>query len=346
MTMEVLAAEFPDIFHQFIEIVPDPNKPDQQIYVYEENINQITSGQSVSTVECKTGNKENVYVEVKKEISADKINDEDVSDETEDDFAARAILQEYDYDQIINKDANKNMTSYVSKNQAFKNTTFSHDTSVGSKEESTVLTNKVAVVTYEEPVPSPLVPTIADTSANLLVSTVSSPMTNSSTVHSPMTSSSTKLVQSFNKDPLLTSARYQDTFAPTIDDVEDILADLVTLHSDVNSNIQLQLDTAKSGYGCSWSYVTNTCLHGLSCPFTAKILDLDQVSSSVTNVTVSKQTGSAPGTKVHNVVVLKQTPHGLVKVPESMVSQHHLTRFRGMQSNVVMAPNMQAVSYR
>ena len=36
MTMEALAAEFPDIFHQFIEIVPDPNKPDQRIYENED----------------------------------------------------------------------------------------------------------------------------------------------------------------------------------------------------------------------------------------------------------------------------------------------------------------------
>lgn len=36
MTMDALAAEFPDIFHQFIEIVPDPNKPDQRIYETED----------------------------------------------------------------------------------------------------------------------------------------------------------------------------------------------------------------------------------------------------------------------------------------------------------------------
>ena len=86
------------------------------------------------------------------------------------------------------------------------------------------------------------------------------------------------------------------TFSETLKMLDDdILADLVTLHSDVNSNIQFQLDSAKSGYGCSWSDVTNSCVHGLSYPFTATILDLDQVSSSVTNVT--KQNG--PGTKVH-----------------------------------------------
>lgn len=41
MTMEVLAAEFPDIFQQFIEIVPDPNKPEQLIY--SENKMSMTS---------------------------------------------------------------------------------------------------------------------------------------------------------------------------------------------------------------------------------------------------------------------------------------------------------------
>ena len=43
MTMEVLAAEFPDIFQHFIEIVPDPNKPDQHIYVNEEDSNPSVS---------------------------------------------------------------------------------------------------------------------------------------------------------------------------------------------------------------------------------------------------------------------------------------------------------------
>ena len=106
------------------------------------------------------------------------------------------------------------------------------------------------------------------------------------------------LVTSAKHDQQGTRSRYhhsQETFTPTIDDVDDILADLVTLHADVNSNIQFQLDSAKSGYGFSWSDVTNSCVHGLSYPFTATILDLDQVSSSVTNVT--KQNG--PGTKVH-----------------------------------------------
>jgi len=97
---------------------------------------------------------------------------------------------------------------------------------------------------------------------------------------------------------------------------------------DYNSNIQMLLDTEKSGFGCSWSASKGSiCAHGNSCPFTTKILELDQIPHSTISDQVSK-----PPQRLHNVVVLKQTPHGLVKVPDSMIPQHQLDKFRGLHN--------------
>ena len=108
--MEVLAAEFPDIFQQFIEIVPDPNKPEQLIYSENENEYDESSPQPVDDGGSSSS-------------SPPALAPDDATPEM---ITPSSIFMEHDYGQkVFLKDANKNMTKITS--QAFINTTFSND---------------------------------------------------------------------------------------------------------------------------------------------------------------------------------------------------------------------------
>merc|ERR1719348_2696369 len=117
--------------------------------------------------------------------------------------------------------------------------------------------------------------------------------------------------------------------APTLDEVDQILSDLM-LNSDINSNkVQYQLDYEKSGYGCSWSNSTGICIHGMSCPFTNKVLDLENLSliQHDKEATLPLKPGKSGG-KLPGFLVLKDTPRGLIKVPNEKLSPNTIQQIK------------------
>ena len=301
MTMEVLAAEFPDIFQHFIEIVPDPNKPDQHIYVNEEdsnpsnswksgNINDIVSSENVvfsSETEPEEDSPKLASLSIPEASTENSPEYRPTATSSSDsviDVRSRNILMEHDYDgqNIVAKDSNRNTTKYFSPVPR----------SINNTKVSNVIKNNVDVVQ------------------------VSSSGVKSDSVHISKDVPDSVQLDKVSKE-----------FA-AFEDIDEILQDLSMITHDYNSNIQMLLDTEKSGFGCSWSASKGSiCAHGNSCPFTTKILELDQIPHSTISDQVSK-----PPQRLHNVVVLKQTPHGLVKVPDSMIPQHQLDKFRGLHN--------------
>merc|ERR1719318_2211629 len=104
-------------------------------------------------------------------------------------------------------------------------------------------------------------------------------------------------------------------------DIEDILATLELLDNEPSSNSQL--DLAKSAYGCQWTD-SFMCPHGDFCPFITQFHGLDDFQEPAA---VSSQPP-----RVTSVVVLRQTPNGLVKLQESLMplGQEEVKRLQAM----------------
>lgn len=81
---------------------------------------------------------------------------------------------------------------------------------------------------------------------------------------------------------------------------------------------------ARQEAGCSWPGAGAGCNHGAACPWPAQLLGLDRWREKVQVVETRP--------RVHSVVVLRQTPHGLVKLQESLVplGEAEVARLQGM----------------
>jgi len=108
------------------------------------------------------------------------------------------------------------------------------------------------------------------------------------------------------------------------DDIDDILETLAQL--EYNPSTHSQLDLTKSAYGCDWSSSSSTCVHGISCPFITQFLGLADFQKSQADAPPA-----APA-RLHRVVVLRQTPTDLVKLQESslLLGQGEVTRLQAM----------------
>jgi len=104
-------------------------------------------------------------------------------------------------------------------------------------------------------------------------------------------------------------------------DLDDILTLLEEREENPSTNSQLGI--AKSAFGCQWSDFSS-CLHGDSCPFIKHFLGLAELQEPVVAQTQPP--------RVHSVVVLKQTPTGLVKLRESLLplGQEEVKRLQSM----------------
>jgi len=91
-------------------------------------------------------------------------------------------------------------------------------------------------------------------------------------------------------------------------DLDDILSALEKMDGDTNENTSTKLGVTKNAYGCTWSDST-LCSHGDACPFINHFLGLGELNTPLLD--------HVP--MVHNVVVLSQTPTGMVKLQESLV---------------------------
>merc|ERR1719158_486944 len=91
-------------------------------------------------------------------------------------------------------------------------------------------------------------------------------------------------------------------------ELDDILSALEKMDDDANQNASSMLDMTKNAYGCMWSDST-LCSHGDACPFINHFLGLGELNTPLLD--------HVP--MVHNVVVLSQTPTGMVKLQESLV---------------------------
>ena len=262
--MEILAAEFPDIFQNYIEIVPDPNKPEQQIYIYEE-FAESTNNKSLSLEETS---------EVSPSVSS-----------------PQALSFSQSHQELFDTKVN-----FVKSNSGAVKEQFS---SVSTKNEGHAGSNKT-VKNFEpknddrNAASSTTLETRKETSANLKPSFPSNSFVENSLTFrksvadgriemgankdSPITSvQSVKDITPSTEDSHLVGSQLQGDNgmenqlissddgvnfgpsrddAPTLDEVDQILSDLM-LNSDINSNkVQYQLDFEKSGYGCSWSNST------------------------------------------------------------------------------------------
>ena len=92
-------------------------------------------------------------------------------------------------------------------------------------------------------------------------------------------------------------------------DLDDILAVLEEMDVNQNPSTSSYLSMTKNAYGCKWTDST-PCSHGDSCPFINQFLGLGGLYDSPVPDQVPL---------VHNVVVLSQTPTGMVKLQESLV---------------------------
>ena len=318
MTMEVLAAEFPDIFQQFIEIVPDPAKPDQPIYVVEEQVEPVTlwsvtddgakyeyeEVEEAAVVKQQAQEEEGMgdndevlqatkiiaatepAEETKTIIKEEKTSLQSLRTKGKPKTSQSSVLMEHDYGQkFMVKDANKNNTKIISP--------------LSTKHNPTKMPSEVS---------------------------------NEFTFTKVHVEEKTKL-------------RARETPGkPSLDELDHLLHDLFydSSSADINSNVQVQFDTERSAAGCSWSPLSSSCHHGLHCPFTAKILGLDQLQAPASPATSLSSTMPLPGgqqqqaNKVHNVVVLKQTPEGLVRVQQSFtVPQHQFASFQSFKNQAL-----------
>jgi len=92
-------------------------------------------------------------------------------------------------------------------------------------------------------------------------------------------------------------------------DLDDILAVLEEMDDNLKPSTSSFLCMTKNAYGCKWTDST-PCNHGDSCPFINQFLGLGDLHDSLAPEQVPL---------VHNVVVLSQTPAGMVKLQESLV---------------------------
>ena len=252
MTMEVLAAEFPDIYQQFLDPQPSP---------------------------------------ISREMSQawDEAGEEDRSMVSDMIVAADETSLT-----VVVRDSNKNMkykavpkvqyNSYASLTQIP-----THSSSIGSNQRITSSTDNPRSVTA-----------LGD---------------------DVMTTS----IQSPNMSTDSTNSTVPNDFPPEFADLDDILATLSLLdNTQQSTNNNIQLDLVKSAYGCNWSKSSQQCLHGNSCPFTTQLLGLADFQEPQNVLT--------PPPRVHSVVVLRQTPNGLVKLQESLVplGQEEVIRLQSM----------------
>jgi len=93
-------------------------------------------------------------------------------------------------------------------------------------------------------------------------------------------------------------------------DIDNILSILEDIDENPRESTNSLLGITKTAFGCKWTDSTPSCSHGHSCPFIQQFLGLSDVQSPVV-------VDQAP--LVHNVVVLRQTPAGMVKLQESLV---------------------------
>ena len=267
MTMEVLAAEFPDIFQQFIEIVPDPNKPEQLIYSENENEFEESSPQQVDDGGSSSS-------------SPPALAPDDATSEMTT-TRPSSIFMEHDYGQkVFLKDANKNMTKITS--QAFINTTFSNEEDDRTQEKMS------AFVPVED-----------------------------GKIHSMANSSYASMIDERIVPDQMTTvcSKPKAELSSPFSELEDILCDLALLHHDHNSNVETLLEAEKSGHGCSWT-AGGGCVHGLACTFVLQMLQLPRPAPPPSEVQQQVRGGAAGG----RVVLLRQTPHGLVRIPQTMAS--------------------------
>jgi len=92
-------------------------------------------------------------------------------------------------------------------------------------------------------------------------------------------------------------------------DLDAILAVLEDMDANLKPSTSSFLCMTKNAYGCKWTEST-PCSHGDSCPFINQFLGLGDLHDSPVPDQVPL---------VHNVVVLSQTPTGMVKLQESLV---------------------------
>eukprot|EP00092_Neocalanus_flemingeri_P029863 GFUD01032426.1.p1 GENE.GFUD01032426.1~~GFUD01032426.1.p1 ORF type:complete len:514 (+),score=115.95 GFUD01032426.1:46-1587(+) len=259
MTMEVLAAEFPDIYQQFLDPEPSPSSGETG-HDWEDNVGG--DGSSVAW---------NMFSSIRRAAAEDSAHDK-----------MEAV-----------RDTNKNM----------KYKTVQHNAEPINRNASKP----------SGPTPSPSTKSIQNTSLGTSKTGTNTQVTAVSS-YAPTASS----VQSSGN----TNTEEGTDMFPEFADIDDILATLDQL--DNNQSTNCQLDLAKSAYGCIWS-TSSPCLHGNSCPFTTQFLGLANFHESQVVV-------AAPPPRVHSVVVLRQTPNGLVKLQESLLplGQEEVKRLQSM----------------
>jgi len=334
--MEILAAEFPDIFQNYIEIVPDPNKPEQQIYVYEEfaesTNNKSLSLEETSEVSPSGSSPQSLsFSQSHQEFFDSKINFvKSNSGAVKEKFSSVSGKNEG------HAGSNKTVKNFEPKNNdrnAASSTTLEtrKETSANLKPsfpsnsfEENSLTFRKSVAdgridmgaNNDSPVTS--VQSVKDITLSTEDSPLDSQLQGDNGIENRLTSSD----DGVNFDPSRDDA-------PTLDEVDQILSDLM-LNSDINSNkVQYQLDFEKSGYGCSWSNSTGICIHGMSCPFTNKVLDLENLSliQHDKEATLPLKPGKSGG-KLPGFLVLKDTPRGLIKVPNEKLSPNTIQQMK------------------
>ena len=192
-----------------------------------------------------------------------------------------SIFMEHDYGQkVFLKDANKNMTKITS--QAFINTTFSNDEDDRTQEKMS------AFVPVED-----------------------------GKIHSMANSSYASMIDERIVPDQMTTvcSKPKAELSSPFSELEDILCDLALLHHDHNANVETLLEAEKSGHGCSWT-AGGGCVHGLACTFVLQMLELPRPAPPHSEVQQQVRGGAAGG----RVVLLRQTPHGLVRIPQTMAS--------------------------
>ena len=76
-------------------------------------------------------------------------------------------------------------------------------------------------------------------------------------------------------------------------------------------------------------FQTGICIHGMSCPFTNKVLDLENLSliQHDKEATLPLKPGKSGG-KLPGFLVLKDTPRGLIKVPTEKLSPNTIQQIK------------------
>ena len=264
MAMEILAAEFPDIFQNYIEIVPDPNKPEQQIYVYEEfaestnnkslsleETSEVSpSGSSPQSLSFSQSHQEFFDTKVnfvKPNSGAVKEKFSSVSAKNEGHAGSNKTVK--NFEPIINDRNVASSTTLETRKETSDNSKPSFPSN-GFEENSLTFRKSVADGRIEMGSNNDSPVTSVQTVKDITPSTEGSPL-----VDSQLQGDNGIEDQLINSDDGVNFGPSRDD-APTLDEVDQILSDLM-LNSDINSNkVQYQLDFEKSGYGCSWSNST------------------------------------------------------------------------------------------